>query len=378
MPASSAVAADVTAEYVSMLTYGMECNVMSIIAKTLGWIKSARGARQREPRDLAQIDEVLSHGYDGLMVAVAEGMQRQGGEDDEWAREWFDLVGLAMRPYDESHEIMSIYTDGIDRMQRDIATMVRTSSIGLKTPQGLLPFGDAYRMMVDEAVNQLQRGETRDAVVTQIVEMMADSGLVVQYESGHTRELYSAVETNVRDAFGATMSQARVKRGEQFGANGVEITAHAQCAEDHLPYQGRQYGMAQYRLINESLGRPIVTGANCRHRANPIILGVSASTYSDKELKQMATMSHRKVTFTGRGGKQLTKTTYEATQYMRGLELAIRQADTTAVLLKNAKQDASKVEAARDRLTDTWNQMQHDTKIRGREERTRAMVQARY
>lgn len=370
---------DVVGGYVSIFSYGMEANVMSIVAKTLGIVRTMRDARQREQSDLKQINDVLDHGYQGLMTAVIESMQNQGSEDDAWAQQWFDLIGLTMTPYDASHEIWSIYTDGIDRMQRDIASMIRTQAIGLRTPQGVLPFGDAYRVLVDQAVNTLNRGDmTRDQVVTQIVEMMADSGLQVQYASGNYRELYSAVETNVRDAFGSTMSQARLKRGEQFGADGIEISAHAQCAEDHLPYQGRQYSIAQYHMLNETLSRPIVTGANCRHRASPVILGLSVSTYNDKELKQMEQMSHKKVTFIGAGGKQLAKTTYEATQYMRNLELRIRKADTTATLLKNAKQDASSVEAIRDRLTDTWTQMQKDTKIRGREERTKAMVQSRY
>ena len=53
-----------------------------------------------------------------------------------------------------------------------------------------------------------------------------------------------------------------------------EIDAHGLCAEDHLPYQGRQYSLRNYERLNSYLKRPIGT-CNCRHGISYIILGVS-------------------------------------------------------------------------------------------------------
>lgn len=375
MPSSQA---DV-AEYVSELAWGMEADVMAIVARALASIHSNRESFERQPADVKRYEKVLARYLIAIREALREGMGAQADADDEWAAPWFQAREAAMTPWAGSKIMSGIYQDGLDRMLDDVGSMIRTSAIGMRTPAGeLMPFDGAYRAMCDEVIQAMTRGEMdREQAVSQIVGMMADSGLKVTYASGRTRELYSAVETNIRDGFGATMSQARMKRGEQFGADGVEITAHAQCAPDHLPYQGRQYSMAEYYRINQGLGRPIVTGANCRHRANPVILGLSVTTYSDKDLGRMQKMSEKQVTFTGRSGKALTMSTYDATQYMRGMERDIRRAATKARLLESAGADTAKADQAVEALSDRWSAMQEETKIRGRVERTRPLVLSR-
>ena len=63
----------------------------------------------------------------------------------------------------------------------------------------------------------------------------------VQYESGHTRRVDTAVRMNVLDAMRRMNQRAMEEVGREFGADGVEIDAHMLCAEDHLPYQGQQF-----------------------------------------------------------------------------------------------------------------------------------------
>ncbi len=58
------------------------------------------------------------------------------------------------------------------------------------------------------------------------------------------------------------------------GADGIEISAHVLCAEDHLPYQGKQYSNKDFERIQASLDRPFGQW-NCKHTMYPIILGVS-------------------------------------------------------------------------------------------------------
>ena len=65
----------------------------------------------------------------------------------------------------------------------------------------------------------------------------------VRYASGLTRRLDTAARQNVLDGFRALMQRTRDETGKAFGADGVEISAHMLCAEDHLPYQGRQFSL---------------------------------------------------------------------------------------------------------------------------------------
>ena len=93
-----------------------------------------------------------------------------------------------------------------------------------------------------------------------------------------------------------------------------EIDAHGLCAEDHLPYQGRQYSLRAYERLNSSLQRPIGT-CNCRHGISYIILGVSPKTYDDSELQKMKDYSNAKIKIRD---KECTR--YQATQLMRQSE----------------------------------------------------------
>ncbi len=71
---------------------------------------------------------------------------------------------------------------------------------------------------------------------------------------------------------------------DALGCDGWEISAHAACAPDHEPIQGRQYGDAEFEKLNNSLQRRI-GHLNCGHTANPIILGVNAPQYTEAQLQ---------------------------------------------------------------------------------------------
>ena len=107
--------------------------------------------------------------------------------------------------------------------------------------------------------------------------------------------------------------------GRDFGANGVEISAHSPCAEDHLSIQGKQFSNAEFKKLNASLERPIGE-YNCRHFVFSIVLGVNQPSYSNKMLNQMNRESQSIVEYEGK-----KYTSYEATQVQRKLETAIRK-----------------------------------------------------
>lgn len=75
-----------------------------------------------------------------------------------------------------------------------------------------------------------------------VLKQFADSGLaVVEYESSRTRTLGAAIEMNLKEATSQVYQGVQRRIGEEFGADGFEISAHWDCAPDHLYIQGRQY-----------------------------------------------------------------------------------------------------------------------------------------
>lgn len=108
------------------------------------------------------------------------------------------------------------------------------------------------------------------------------------------------------------------------------IDAHFLCAEDHLPYQGRQYSNREFESIQSSLRRPFGMW-NCKHSRRPIILGVSEPAYSPEELEQYQKFSREKVEIDGD-----TRTRYEWSQEQRRIETAIRKEKDAAILAQSS------------------------------------------
>lgn len=187
---------------------------------------------------------------------------------------------------------------------------------------------EPYRNLVDVAIDAVTNGidSYNNIIHKQLTDSTlqsnlrnADEGLKVTYASGLTRRLDSAVRMNVLEGVRQVNNGIREKTGEEFGADGVEVSAHALCARDHIDIQGKQFTKKEFELRNEELRRHIFT-CNCKHYTFPIILGVSKPTYTDKELKQYKANSEKPVNINGR---EMTK--YQATQAQRNMETAIRK-----------------------------------------------------
>lgn len=187
---------------------------------------------------------------------------------------------------------------------------------------------EPYRNLVDVAIDAVTNGidAYNNIIHKQLTDSTlpsnlryADEGLKITYASGLTRRLDSAVRMNVLEGVRQVNNGIREKTGEEFGADGVEVSAHALCARDHIDIQGKQFSKKEFELRNEELRRHIST-CNCKHYTFPIILGISKPTYTDKELRQYRENSEKPVNI---NGKEMTK--YQATQVQRNMETAIRK-----------------------------------------------------
>lgn len=187
---------------------------------------------------------------------------------------------------------------------------------------------DVYSEAIDKAVWAVQTGQVdyHKAIRTALRET-AQTGLRVEYESGYTRRLDSAVRQNVLDGTRAINQGVRDEAGRQFGADGVEVSAHGHCAADHEPYQGKQMSNEAFDKLQGSLRRRFGIW-NCAHRWFSIILGVSPPANSHKELASMKAENHKGVDYRGKH----YDTMYDARQEQRKMETAIRYAEDIKTL----------------------------------------------
>lgn len=201
-----------------------------------------------------------------------------------------------------------------------------------------------YKDMLDTATEAVASGvaDYQSVIRTQL-KNAATRGMRVEYASGVTRRLDSAVRMNILEGVRQVNNGVRQISGQQFGADGVEISAHGLCAEDHLHLQGQQYSNKQFEEVNTMLPRRLST-CNCKHITFPIILGISEPAYSNEEIARMNAYSNQKVTV---DGTEMTR--YQASQLMRRTETAIRY-QKDAYIAGEASGDGVLMKRSRDKI----------------------------
>ena len=217
----------------------------------------------------------------------------------------------------------------------------KTRAIGfvLKDKNGNKIFKDlkkTYIDLIDEAVFNVETGVSDyQSAMRGVIKQLADSGVKIHeekvgYPSGYNRRIDSSVRQNVLTGVRKVNITTQKIVGRQFGADGVEISAHSPCAEDHLFLQGKQFSNKEFKKLNASLERPIGE-YNCRHFVFSIVLGVNQPSYSQKMLNQMNIESQSIIEYEG---NKYTK--YEATQVQRKLETAIRKEKDRQIIGRSA------------------------------------------
>lgn len=188
-------------------------------------------------------------------------------------------------------------------------------------PDGqVLPLQDAYARALDFAFRETATGVLdMETAIRRAVMPLAKRGLrTIEQKSGRSIGIEYACRRYIMDQLGALDDEVQKANHDRLGCDGWEISAHAACAPDHEPIQGRQYSDAEYEQLNNSLQRRI-GHLNCGHTANPIILGVNAPQYTEAELKQFAEDNERGITYNGKH-----YTLYQAGQEQATMENAIR------------------------------------------------------
>lgn len=272
----------------------------------------------------------------------------------------FVVKGLSQPPLAEQWVLVNFIRGVAAATKERFSNISNTNAIGFRVLDEsgrtrFVGFGEHYRNLVDLAISDVATGRVSwSSAVRRALRETADSGLrVLDYESGYSRRLDSAMRQNVLDGVKAIATEVSRLNGELIGADGWEISAHNYCAPDHLPYQGRVFTKAEFEQIQESLDRKFETW-NCRHTVYPVDLKTSVPGYTEAELEKMARVSTEKKEFEGK-----IYTAYEATQMQRRLETKIRKHKDRANMAKAAGDDITRrVEQLRiNQLTDKYMQL---------------------
>ena len=211
-----------------------------------------------------------------------------------------------------------------------------TRSMGFLVDAGrtMLPPAKAYQWALDNATMQIQSGAiSYNQAIKTAVKRLADSGLkVVDYESGHRDQIDVAARRAVMTGVNQICAKYTEQSAEYLETPYFEVSAHAGARDkpgpspwsSHKDWQGKVYSTRSgdiYPSIYEVCGLGAVDGlegANCRHRRNVWVEGVSERTYTDEQLAHID--DDLGCEFDGK-----KYTAYEATQMQRRVEREARK-----------------------------------------------------
>ena len=218
--------------------------------------------------------------------------------------------------------------------KRDLRNITQSMGFLVDAGRTMLPPAKAYQWALDNAVMQVQSGAInyKQAIKT-AVKQLADSGLkVVDYESGHRDQIDVAARRAVMTGVNQICAKYTEQSAQYLETPYFEVSAHAGARDkpgpspwsSHKDWQGKVYSIRAndiYPSIYEVCGLGAVDGlegANCRHRRNVWVEGVSERTYTDDQLEHID--DGLGCTFDGK-----TYTAYEATQMQRRVEREVRK-----------------------------------------------------
>ena len=290
------------------------------------------------------IKALRSHGID--LKEIEKAIRQTTGISEKKLNELIDdVVERNQKYYTEVIDIarvtqpnMLVDATTIDAIKRQTQDAFRniTASMGFLVDAGrtMLHPAKAYQWALDAATLKVESGAiSYGQAIKDAVRELASSGMrVVDYESGHRDHVDVAARRAVMTGVSQLCSKYTEQAAEYLETPYYEVSAHAGARDvpgrspwsSHKEWQGKVYSTRSgdiYPNIYEVCGLGAVDGlegANCRHRRNVWVEGVSERTYTDEQLAHID--DGLGCTFEGK-----TYTAYEATQMQRRIERTIRK-----------------------------------------------------
>ena len=310
-----------------------------------------------KPSQAYQISQILKYG--GSYEEIARELARVSGKNiqdiykifdevaknnKQFAKEFYKYRGIDYIPYSKDIALQNQVKSIARLTANTYMNIANTSAIGLVLDNRFLPLQQAYQQIIDKAIISVAQGkESFYTVMRNTIKELGHNG-IVQYESGRTRRLDSAIRMNILDGIRQLNNETTKMFGEEYDADGIEISVHSNPAPDHADIQGRQFSNEEYEILEnggiatdykgnkyDGADKRHISEYNCYHKIFTIVLGVNKPEYTDEQLKKIQEDNEKGFNFEGKH-----YTNYEGTQLQRRLETEIIRQKDTQILAKSA------------------------------------------
>lgn len=257
-------------------------------------------------------------------------------KNQNFARQFYEYTKTKFIPYEENIALQEQVKAIAKATANEYVNLSKSFAYMKTDSQGVRKYtkiSDIYQRITDEAIlNIVQGRESYEMTMRRAMKEISSQGLrTVDFDSGYSRRADSSIRMNVMDGVRRLNQELQKSFGEEFGANGVEISHHKNAAPDHIDtIDGKQFSTKgeviinnvkykDYDTVNNSLDRH-VGELNCYHFPMQIVLGVSEPIYSKEQLEADKQSNMKGFDFEGKH-----YTNYEGTQLQRKIETKIRQ-----------------------------------------------------
>lgn len=345
------------------------------------------------PSKAQELVQVLKYGgdYDKIVDKLAEITELNvkdiykifdevAKNDYNFAKQFYDYRGMKFIPYEENialqqqvRAIANITVGEYRNLTRSLAFTKRVN--------GRIVYTDlarTYQDTLDKAVLSVIQGKsTFQEQMYLTIKELANSGIKsVNYGTNRSMRLDSAVRMQMKGALRNLHNEIQEQVGQEFDADGVEISVHGNPAPDHAEVQGRQFSNEEFNKFQNDIDAVDYTGKlfpaefdghdrrsiseyNCYHYTFAIVLGISEPEYSDKQLQEIINNNNKGFELDGKHYSM-----YEGEQLQRKLETEIRKAKDTQIMAK-ASGNNELVEEAQQRITQLTNKYRELSDISG-------------
>lgn len=160
----------------------------------------------------------------------------------QFAKQFYKYRDIDYIPYKKDIALQNLVRSIGDITAKQYINISRTRGIGFlfKGLDGQLSFKniqESYYEIIDRGILSISQGkEIFQTEMRRIMKQLGNNGLVM-YESGRTRRLDSAVRMNILDGIRQVNNETTKRFGEEYGADGIEISTHLNPADDHVDIQ---------------------------------------------------------------------------------------------------------------------------------------------
>lgn len=310
--------------------------------------------------DLERISESSRKDIEDLLEITAK-------ENIDFANTYYEAKALDKVSYETSKQFQDLVKAVEKTTKGEFTNLSKTTALKLLKDNGkplYLDIKKAYNEVIDRCVLAVATGQTNyQKAMYDTIKQLSSSGVKkIFYDNegkrAYARRLDSSVRMNILDGVRQVNIGIQEQVGKEFGADGVEVSHHVNCAPDHIHIDGKQFSKKQFEKINNNLTRPVAS-MNCRHFVFSIVLGVSSPLYTKKQLEQDRKNNEKGFEYEGKH-----YTLYEGEQLQRKIELAVRQQKDLQIIAK-ASGDKETIGLAQKNITNLTKEYKNFSEVAG-------------